>query len=144
MAEDAQEFLRRNGELEEIKERIGLLDDNVTGVQRAIVELKAFNISQSIHVKLMMQAYREYISGGSEYNNIIEKHHDIVIELNLALASLRGKLAEEAIPEDAYKYWIKDARKRLSRIVGAEEANSLVGSSDWGKIIGFPGLEVEE
>jgi hypothetical protein len=58
---------------------------------------------------------------------------------------LRGKLTEEAIPEDAYKDWIKDARKRLSGIAGAEGADSLILSySDWGKIIGLPGIEVEE
>ncbi len=144
MAEDAEEFLRRNRELNEIKDRIGLLDGEVTGVQRAIVELKAYTISQGIQLKFMMEFYREYMSGGRKNINMAEKHNEIVIELNVALASLRGKLAEEAIPEDAYKYWKKDARKRLSRIVGAEEANSLIASVDWEKIIGFPDLEVEE
>ncbi|OGN96517.1 MAG: hypothetical protein A2Z77_07625 [Chloroflexi bacterium RBG_13_51_36] len=148
MAEDAEEFLRRNREIEEIrdlKERIGVLDDRVSGVQRALVEFKALNISQTISNNLWMKGVGVYLNEGTADNDTAEKYNEITSELRVALASLRGKLAEEAIPEDAYKDWIKDARRRLSKIVGANEADSLIGGSyDWGKIIGLRDIEWEE
>ena len=148
MAQDAEEFLRRDREKEEIKEikeRIELLDDKINGVQRALVECRAVCLSQYIHFNWMLKILRLCSTGEGEWVKMIKEHDKAVIGLNYALASLRGKLSEEAIPEDAYKYWEKAARKGLSRIVGAENANSLIAeSSDWGKIIGFLGLEVEE
>jgi len=145
MAEDAEEFLYYGRRLKEIKEEMALLDDKVSGVQRALVEFRAFNISRSILSNLMTEIIWRWLDEGDRDNDMVRKHNEIGSELRVALASLRGKLAEEAVPEDAFKYWIKDARKRLSGIVGAEEADSLIPSSyDWGKIIGLPGLEVEE
>jgi len=143
MAEDAEDFLRRNREIEKIRgleERIGLLDDKVSGVQRALVELRAVVVSECIHYNWMLKVLRKCVSGAGEWDTMVKKHDRIVTELNIALASLRGKLSEEAIPEDAYKDWVKDARKRLSGIVGSDKADFLVGPSfDWEKIIGFPG-----
>jgi len=147
MAEDAEEFLRGRKEIEEIKERIALLGDEVIGLQRALVESKAFNISQNICLKLVVENLRDYLSEVTEFEDMLKGTNRIATELNLALASLRGKLTEEAIPEDAYKYWVKDARRRLSSILSRGEVDSLIplsSSSDWGKIIGFPGSEVEE
>lgn len=144
MAEGAEEFLRRRREIEEIiEERIGLLDDRLNGVQRALVEFRAVIVSEYIHYNSMLKILRKCISGAGEWDTMVKEHDRIVTELNVALASLRGKLSEEAIPEDAHKDWVKDARKRLSGILGSDKADFLVGPSfDWEKIIGFPGQEV--
>ena len=152
MAEDAQEFLRERREIEgikreieEIEERLGLLDDKVSGVQRALVELRAFLISRVTASNLSWKIVWKCLSEGEYDEDMARQHNAILSELRVALASLRGRLAEEAMPEDALRYWVRDARKRLSDIVGREEAESLIpSSSDWGKIIGLAGLEVEE
>jgi hypothetical protein len=152
MAEDAQEFLRERREIDtikeeigEIEERLGLLDDKVSGVQRALVEFRALIITRGISSDSWTKIFWKWLDEGSCDEDMAREHNAILNELRLALASLRGKLAEEAIPEDAYKAWRRDARKRLSEIVGAKEADSLIGgSNDWGKIIGLPDIEVEE
>jgi len=148
MAEEAEDFLRRKREIEraqELEERIQLLDDKISGVQRALVELRAFTITRNIVSDLSMRIVWKSLTEEVYDEDMARERNAIANELRVALASLRGRLGEGGIPEDAFKDWTKDARKRLSGIVGREEAESLIPStSDWGKIIGLSGLDVEE
>jgi hypothetical protein len=87
MAEDAEEFLRRSREIERIKEairdvqeRIGLLDDKVSGVHRALVELKALNISQTILNNLWVEVVGSYLSEELVDNNKIKMRNEILSE----------------------------------------------------------------
>jgi hypothetical protein len=153
MAEEAADYLNIRRELEglirerlrPIEETLGLLDDRVSGVQRALVELRAFLISRGIVSDLSMRIVFKCLKEGVYDEDMAREQNAVGNELRVALASLRGKLGEGGIPEDVLKDWTKDARKRLSGIVGREEAESLIPSaSDWGKIIGLCGLDVEE
>jgi AICAR transformylase/IMP cyclohydrolase PurH len=96
MAEDAEDLLRRNREIEKIKELeevTQLLDDKVSGVQRALVELKATITAMDIHVNLAVNALSYAVGGKTTWRSMAKKHDDVMSELRVALASLRGKLA---------------------------------------------------
>ena len=143
----AEEFIDRLNKI--IDDRIGPLEYSILDMQRAMVDLRAYLISQKICTDSQIRYLTNCIHLRPEdmkiqLQELIRKHDIIVNELNNAFSFLRGKLTEEAIPEDAYRYWLEDVRKRLlgTGILTSQEVNQLISTSlVWETIIGFHSLE---
>ena len=129
MAESAEEFLFER-HLDEIKEEIALLNDKIDSLTRALVETKASLITQSILSQILWKAVKPHPK------TTVDK---LTNPLSDSLSYLRGRLSEDAIPEDAFSDWYSDLRNRLSSILTPSELDSLLPvSSPWGKLLPFP------
>lgn len=101
------------------------LENKIDLLTRALVETKAFQITQAI----LLQAFLQKIKLSKSLDSLI-------FELNGAISYLRGRLFEGAIPENAFREWYSDVRKRLSTILTSSDLDVLLPSpSPWEKFL---------
>jgi len=107
------------------------LSDRLDSLTGALLTVRAFLVSQSV----LTQAERYGVPVDSNV---------LVSQLQSALSTLYGRLAEQALPEDAYAKWKTDVRKRLSNIFTPQQVDALVpASSSWEEIIRISNLGEE-
>ena len=101
------------------------MEEKIDLLTATIVDMRALLVSQYINSK----------ANRFGFSNAVAR------ELQNALSTLRGRLAEKALPEDAYAKWRTDIRKRLSSIITPQQMEALMQTSSWEEIIGFSTLE---
>jgi hypothetical protein len=131
---DPLEKMYIDSEINKLKRgELSQLEDKIDSLTRALVETKASLITQAILTQILFKAVDP--TPKKLVNNFI-------FQMDSALSYLRGRLSEEAIPEDAFRDWYSDMRKRLSNILTAPELDSLLPpSSSWEKLLPIPGLD---
>lgn len=116
-----------------VEDKIAEIQEQIIGLQRALIEVKVSFISQII-----------YFNSFTTFNFPQNIRDNLTNELNSTLSHLRGRLSEGAIPEDAFEDWRKDIRKRLSHIFTSQQVDSLIpSSSEWLNLLGVQGTEEE-
>ena len=118
-------------QINELKEYyIEPLENKIESLQGSVVELKASLVSQTIY-----------------FNAFLDKNFShktkLISVLNGTLEKLRGRLEENAPPEEAYDKWLSDIERGLSGIFTKEAIKEFISSSaSWKDIIGFPRVEL--
>ena len=122
-----------------LQEDVTALQDQVIALQRAIVELKASYFSRAVSADYEAFYLNHLLHLNPQDKPVRDDRSSISTALNISLSLLRGKLSEEALPEDAYKAWVDDVRQRLTGIFNPSTMNSYFSQFPlWEKIMGFP------
>ncbi len=119
--------------LQSMKDNIQCLQEQVLGLQRTAVRSRAVLLSQRIAQHRSVAPLSVSAADDSR-----RAYKDTMDGVNDALATLRGRLAEEALPEDAYSGWLLDVRTKLLAILKPADVDDILsGSAAWEATMGF-------
>jgi hypothetical protein len=126
MDDKLDDLFKESKRIDGLEQEIRLLQEQVIGIQRILVETKAISLAGHIEADTLF--------GDLD----IKAKKSVHSRLSNAVSALRGRLTEEAIPEDAYDSFCADLRLRLQSVFTSAQIDSLLSSSDsWKKRIGF-------
>jgi hypothetical protein len=115
-------------QIADAKQEVYNLQNQVVALQRVLVESRAAQFTERVCESALVRK--------------ANKPRTTARSLALALSNLRGRLAEDAFPDEAYATWLQDIRKRLLRIFKPQDVESLLYESfPWKDVIGFQDVD---
>ena len=128
MTDDLERLFNNDKRITNLEQDVRLLQEQVISIQRVLVEIGARTLADSI---IGDQLFKDLDT---------RTQRTIRDRIRSAISTLRGRLGEDAIPEDAYNDFCASVRLGLQSIFTSEQIDSLMSvSSAWKKRFGFFG-----
>jgi hypothetical protein len=114
---------------------ITLLQEQVIKLQRILVQDRAYSAYLDIIQDNILRILKTDRPRTSK---------SLHIKLYATYNKLKGKLSEDAIPEDAYKDWLTETSAQLRSVFTPDQVTALIRKYyDWAELIGFQDVHLD-